>query len=413
MGNSEILNLLGGDQVQIDLEANESIYIKSDAQLLIDNSLGMDSTQSTGQNEGGIQGLFRSFSGEDVFFKKISNTTNNTATLFVSSIFPGYIQEVSIESGQSMVFASHAILACTTNLNISNKSGELANLMGGSGLALTEIVCPDGVESGMVWIYSWSGGYSKNLQDPHNFKVNAGLFVGCPSKVFDQIMAVGKSGMGSSLKGSGLMLNFEKCVSEGEVYFQVANIPDIMFKIATQKYEPRMEYSFMVPAIAGAAAVAGGAAAAAEIGEESPAQEGEKSSAQEGEESPAQEGEKPSAEEGEKPSEQEGEKPSEQEGEQPPVQEGEESPQKSEELPSEDSSIIESSSPLPTVEEATERKTPSEWLSTSGTEPSSTMSTTDGLSSSPIQPPPRKQVGRGVTSHKLSSPFRKTIKNKK
>lgn len=413
MGNSEILNLLGGDQLQLDLEANESVYIKADAQLLIDNSLEINSAVGGSSGEGSIGGLFRSFSDEDVFFKKISNRTNNIATMMISPIFPGYIQEIEIATGDNMVFSSHSILACTTNLNISNKTGELANLMGSAGLAFTEISCPDGVEGGMVWVYSWSGAYSKNLEDPHNFKVYAGLLVGCPSKVFDQIVSIGESGLGKTLSGKGLMLNFEKCVSEGEVYLQLANIPEIMFKISSQRYEPRMEYSFLMPvagAVAGAAAVAGAEGAAQELAEEGTA-EPESSVEEEG-----------TAKEGEEESEDE---------EEGTAEEGEESSPS----PEQDSTILEStpstessteettdssmesgselsSSPIST-EETTERKTPSEWLSTSAESSSSPVSPDSSMIQDKVPMANNKQNGRGISTRKNGGSFRRTIKHKK
>jgi uncharacterized protein (AIM24 family) len=234
MVKPHIRNLSGFDLLEVVLDKDETLFVKSDSQLVFDNELSVTA------NMGGsiLGGLFRGLSTGSIFMNKIENSTEQSRSVSISSVMPGTIQAIELAANESWVLASHVYLACTSNLSITSKLNlNLANLFSGNGIFFTTLTAPPD-SAGVVWINSYGGTYTRDLKETANFRAHGGLFMAAPLHVFSQIVTVGGGSLGSTLlTGNGLMMNFANCGNKGTVYLQTANVQEFTYKMANNVQE--------------------------------------------------------------------------------------------------------------------------------------------------------------------------------
>jgi uncharacterized protein (AIM24 family) len=232
-----IQHLSGFDLLELILEKDDVIYVKSDTQLVVDNDLSV--TASTGGSF--FSGLWSGLSRGSVFINKIENTTDQPHSAAISSIMPGTIQPITIGKNESWVIASHVYLASTSNLNMTTKINlNLANLLGTCSVFLTMFTAPADSE-GVVWINSFGGTYTRDLHENANFRCQGGLFMAAPMQVISNVVSVGGGSLGSTvLTGNGIMMDFSKCGNHGKVYLQTANVQEFIYKIGSQVQEKQI-----------------------------------------------------------------------------------------------------------------------------------------------------------------------------
>lgn len=241
MVKPNIRNLSGFDLLEVVLDKGDTLFVKSDSQLVFDNELSVTA------NMGGsfLGGLFRGLSTGSVFMNKIENTTEMPRTVSISSVMPGTIQAIELAANESWVIASHVYLASTPNLSMTSKLNlGLANLFSGNGIFFTLFTAPPD-SAGIVWINSFGGTYTRDLKETANFRAHGGLFMAAPLKVFSEIVTVGGGSLGSTiLTGNGLMMNFANCGNQGKVYLQTANVQEFTYKIANNIQEKQATIEF-------------------------------------------------------------------------------------------------------------------------------------------------------------------------
>jgi len=233
----KIENVDGFDVLKVNIEPNDSIYVKYDGQMVIDNSLKMEAV--TGSKKGFFSGLWASASTGSVFINRIFlDPTNgsNSGNIHISGIFPGTITEIDIQPGKSWLISSHCFLACTGDVEITTRANlNIVKLVAGVNLFFTELKVPEGKPAGKVWITSFGGTYQKEVNEStRNFRINPGLFMAAEKAVAEGLKTIGSGSLGAIFAtGQFLMMDFSNC-PEGVVYLQTTNENYMIYKLSNK-----------------------------------------------------------------------------------------------------------------------------------------------------------------------------------
>jgi len=231
----------GFDVLKVKIENDDSIYVKYDGQMVIDNSLKMEAV--TGSKKGFFSGLWASASTGSVFINRIfldpNRDTNNSnsvsGNIHISGIFPGTITEIDINYDKPWLIASHCFLACTGDVEITTRANlNIVKLVAGVNLFFTELKVPEG-KTGKAWVTSFGGTYEKEVNEStRNFRINPGLFMAAEREVADGLKTIGSGSLGAIFAtGQFLMMDFSQCPS-GKVYLQTTNENYMIYKLSNK-----------------------------------------------------------------------------------------------------------------------------------------------------------------------------------
>ena len=233
----KIENISGFDVLKVRIERpDESIYVKYDGQMVIDNSLKMQAV--TGSKKGVFSGFWASASTGSVFINKIflDPSAGAPGIVHISGIFPGSITEIDIQPGQSWLVSSHCFLACTGHVDITTRANlNIVKLVAGVDLFFTELSVAADKPAGKIWITSFGGTYQKEINETtRNFRINPGLFMAAPHDVASALKTVGAGSLGAIFAtGQFLMMDFSTCPN-GKVYLQTTNENYMIFKLTNK-----------------------------------------------------------------------------------------------------------------------------------------------------------------------------------
>ena len=163
----KIENMEEDDCLKLVLDENETIYVNSDAQIVVKN------LKITGGNEEKTNNVLNNFgfSQTQNLLKFISNTENPDIDnfLYISSIFNGKIKNFEMNENKELIIATNSFLACSSNIEITEYKQDPD----------IEIKClllkMNGTNKGCVWINTFGKIHSISNE---NIICNKGLFVG-------------------------------------------------------------------------------------------------------------------------------------------------------------------------------------------------------------------------------------------
>lgn len=242
-----IESVSGFDLLKVRIDKEDSIYVKYDGQMVIDNSLKMEAV--TGSKKGFFSGIWAAASTGSVFINRIfldpsASSDIVSKTIHISGIFPGSITEINIKPGKSWLIASHCFLACTGNVNITTRANlNIVKLVAGVNLFFTEVsVEQNSPIPGKVWITSFGGTYKKDINvNTRNFRINPGLFMAAPNNIASNLKTVGSGSLGAIFAtGQFLMMDFSECPDDpndpddGIAYLQTVNENYMIFKLTNK-----------------------------------------------------------------------------------------------------------------------------------------------------------------------------------
>ena len=238
----KIESISGFDVLKVKIEGpTESIYVKYDGQMVIDNSLKMEAV--TGSKKGIFSGLWASASTGSVFINRIfldtaaaATAAGQSAIIHISGIFPGSITEIDIQPGEKWLVASHSFLACTGDVNITTRANfNIVKFVSGLDLFFTELSVDANKPPGKFWITSFGGTYKKELNETtKKCRINPGLFMAAREDIATALTTVGAGSLGAIFAtGQFLMMDFSKC-PDGTVYLQTTNESYMIYKLTNK-----------------------------------------------------------------------------------------------------------------------------------------------------------------------------------
>lgn len=237
----KIENVSGFDVLKVTIDKpTESIYVKYDGQMVIDNSLKMEAVMGTaGAKKGMFSGLWAGVSTGSVFINRLfldPAAGGTTGVIHISGIFPGSITEIDIAPGQSWLVASHCFLACTGDVGLTSRPNfNIVKFVAGLDLVFTEVSVPADKPAGKLWITSFGGAYKKEVNEStRNFRINPGLFMAAPTDIATALKTQGAGSLGAIFAtGQFLMMDFSECPN-GAVYLNTANEGYMIYKLTNK-----------------------------------------------------------------------------------------------------------------------------------------------------------------------------------